>query len=746
MSEIVKPILPASQYWGWKPYPCGTGQSGPVAFFIVPHENANPQFIPELQSDSLEFTAFVQRLGKDDLEEVTDKTQWEVEATSIARFEKNILKNQILEDANNIARTVVVRGTFIDTDGKVYTDSTRVNVWPECIRVPADILLLLDASGSMAEIEKAADNQSYSRGALVVNAAKDLISSTNTDIFKIGLSQFCYSGTYQQLCDLTSDKTLLQSGIDKYHVYATPPNKTAIGDALLSAKQSLTGSKEARSDAKRAIILITDGLENTGNTPAAEAAATIKNAGITLIVIGIAVDSAAVAQMQTWASEGKFWSIPNAADLSAVIKSIPTLICREGMIEEFYYSGVPNVKNTNWKSCRGSNLWDEIIRWGNIGVTIGDNVEVGEKLLTFNEDGEVIPLLNDYIYYTYCQRVDTAKFIKGKAGFNFYDVRNGFNNITAYGGLSAWKYLLSLTQQELQQAGYNNLLTILMVVQVYSAGGISLSENINLGCPSAWMNNQIPTGNLSGTKGASAIMVIDLGDFIRYKSNPNFRSVPELTNSLPESYWSIDVIAKPNVTAGDGWDGTGTPSTVGNTIQTARAMSALISVGINGSYNEDFFGKYDSNNDGQTKYHQLNSMLVGTDKNAQVSIYRLDVDANKLNAFASIENKLSFLALIAMGGLPFTWHAAGLNFAEVPTIYVGPYINEVALHRAPVGLSGFANHVINETAGSDIDAVKEYLDKLGDTEYYIVDTYPDGCKDGVTIGGACFVKFYYILK
>jgi hypothetical protein len=241
-------------------------------------------------------------------------------------------------------------------------------------------------------------------------------------------------------------------------------------------------------------------------------------------------------------------------------------------------------------------------------------------------------------------------------------------------------------------------------------------------------------------------MVIDLGDFIRFKSNPNFRSVPELTNSLPESYWEIDLIAKPNVIVNDGWEGNGMPSTTGNVIQTARAPGALIKVGINESYEKDFFSKYDSNNDGQTVYHQLNSMLISTDKNAQVSIYRLDVDANKLNAFASSENKLSFLALIAMGGLPFTWHASGLNIAEIPTIYVGPYINEVALHRAPVGLSGFANHVINETAGSDIDAVKEYLDKLGDTEYYILNVNPDGCKDGVTVGGACFVKFYYILK
>jgi len=137
-----------------------------------------------------------------------------------------------------------------------------------------DIIITLDISGSM----RAEDMQPY-RAAAAKEVAEKFISGRVSD--RIGL--VAYAGEAYTQCPLTLDHNMLVEILKNLDVGVIKADGTAIGMALAEAGARLKGS-HAKS---KVIILITDGVNNTGAIDPKTAAEIIKALGLKVYTIGI---------------------------------------------------------------------------------------------------------------------------------------------------------------------------------------------------------------------------------------------------------------------------------------------------------------------------------------------------------------------------------------------------------------------------------------------------------------------------
>ena len=120
-------------------------------------------------------------------------------------------------------------------------------------RLPAkdgSVILCVDTSGSMAAQDVAPNRSDASK-----NAARLFIDALPSGT-KVGLVAF--STTAEVVQPLTSDHQTAREGVDRI---PTPNGATAIGDALALAAQQLPNTGQ------RAVVLMTDGVNNTGVDP-----------------------------------------------------------------------------------------------------------------------------------------------------------------------------------------------------------------------------------------------------------------------------------------------------------------------------------------------------------------------------------------------------------------------------------------------------------------------------------------------
>lgn len=137
----------------------------------------------------------------------------------------------------------------------------------------AAIVLCIDTSGSMASTDVAPTRSQASR-----DAALTFINGV-PDGTRIGLVAF--SANAVPLGPLTDDRDAARDALARL---PEPNGGTAIGDALLAAAQLLPRS------GRRAIVLVTDGVNNAGSDPL-EDAEQIGAAGVTIFTIGIGTNS-----------------------------------------------------------------------------------------------------------------------------------------------------------------------------------------------------------------------------------------------------------------------------------------------------------------------------------------------------------------------------------------------------------------------------------------------------------------------
>ena len=134
---------------------------------------------------------------------------------------------------------------------------------PKVMKEGIDIVLALDASGSMAAEDFVLNGQRQNRFSIIKKVVKDFIKERQSD--KIGLIAF--GGLAYTVCPPTLDYDWLLKNLDRVEL-GLIQDGTAIGSAINSALARLKNS-----DAKsKIIILLTDGMNNAGKVDPLKAA------------------------------------------------------------------------------------------------------------------------------------------------------------------------------------------------------------------------------------------------------------------------------------------------------------------------------------------------------------------------------------------------------------------------------------------------------------------------------------------
>jgi len=159
---------------------------------------------------------------------------------------------------------VVFSATAVDRKGRPVTDLRRDEFRiledgrPQPIAhfhggrgLPARILLLVDASGSMADEWKVASARRAARQILDMLSPEDQVAVAGFDSRYWGVVAF------------TSDKEAVRRGLDSI----TPFGSTALHDALEKAARDIASHGEGR----RAVVVLTDGVDTSSQKTADEA-------------------------------------------------------------------------------------------------------------------------------------------------------------------------------------------------------------------------------------------------------------------------------------------------------------------------------------------------------------------------------------------------------------------------------------------------------------------------------------------
>ena len=182
-----------------------------------------------------------------------------------------------------------------------------------------DLILALDASGSMAQSGFDTDNNRQSKFDSTLLLVKDFIKKRHDDNMGVVLfGTFAYTAS-----PLTYDLASLSYLLDMVNV-GIAGESTAIGDAIMQSIRTLAYG-EAQN---KVIILLSDGYHNAGRTSPKIAVQKAKKQGIKIYTIGIGKSSDYdVALLQTIAKESGAlsYSASSAKALKKVYQEIATL-------------------------------------------------------------------------------------------------------------------------------------------------------------------------------------------------------------------------------------------------------------------------------------------------------------------------------------------------------------------------------------------------------------------------------------
>jgi Ca-activated chloride channel homolog len=143
-----------------------------------------------------------------------------------------------------------------------------------------DIVLALDTSGSMSALDLDSDRpivERRTRLQVVQDVVKEFVKGRPND--ELGMVVFGAEAFVQ--CPLTLDHAILGTLLDRLSI-GMAGDRTAIGSGLAAAVNRL---KKAKTKSK-VIVLLTDGVNNTGQLAPAKAAEIAKAYGIRIYTIG----------------------------------------------------------------------------------------------------------------------------------------------------------------------------------------------------------------------------------------------------------------------------------------------------------------------------------------------------------------------------------------------------------------------------------------------------------------------------
>ncbi len=143
-----------------------------------------------------------------------------------------------------------------------------------------DIVLDLDVSGSMQALDFLVDNERVNRIAVVKTVVAKFIDERPDD--RIGIIAF--AGAPYLVSPITLDHDWLQQNLDRVTVGGTDDG-TAIGSAIAASVNRLRLT-QAKS---KVVILLTDGVNNTGKISPLAAAEAARAMGVKIYTVGVGV-------------------------------------------------------------------------------------------------------------------------------------------------------------------------------------------------------------------------------------------------------------------------------------------------------------------------------------------------------------------------------------------------------------------------------------------------------------------------
>jgi Ca-activated chloride channel family protein len=143
-----------------------------------------------------------------------------------------------------------------------------------------DIVLALDISGSMRALDFKVANTPVDRIAVVKSVVSKFIDERPND--RIGLIAF--AGVPYMVSPLTLDHDWLRQNLERVDT-GSSDDGTAIGSAIAAAVNHL----RTRTTKSKVIILLTDGVNNTGLIPPLAAAEAARAFGVKVYTIGVGV-------------------------------------------------------------------------------------------------------------------------------------------------------------------------------------------------------------------------------------------------------------------------------------------------------------------------------------------------------------------------------------------------------------------------------------------------------------------------
>lgn len=239
----------------------------------------------------------------------------------------------VLDGNQNVvaaSRSFVENLTKKSTQDFVFTWPKSFDLGVEACTAPLDIVLALDRSGSMRS-EGLFPPEPFTT---VTNTAKNFVKNLKTDD-QVSIVTF---GNLSQIeSSLSMDKQSVISKIESLSLSTTTQENTNISAGLQDGFTELN-STLSRSSAKKAIILLTDGLPTLPVDPsnpdfptlsAQQTSQNIKNGNIEIYTIGLGKNVSEGFLKSVSTSDNHYFLSPTKETLSSVYSRIATNLCQK---------------------------------------------------------------------------------------------------------------------------------------------------------------------------------------------------------------------------------------------------------------------------------------------------------------------------------------------------------------------------------------------------------------------------------
>jgi len=245
---------------------------------------------------------------------------------------------------DELGKVVAVSSTYLNTLGK-NTKEEVFFTWPNPISVkgkigvctaPVDAMLIIDRSGSMDD-----DNVNPPQPLTDAKNAAEIFVDNMRPNDQVGVVSFATFASIPIDQELSLDHVMVKRSIDRIAIHEKGTQHTNLGDAIEKAAKELISSR-GRSDTRKAIVLLTDGIASRPVNPedandeeyperyAKERALAAREKNILLYVIGLGESvNGEFLRDQIAYNKDKYYQALTSGELDGIYNEIAQVVCAE---------------------------------------------------------------------------------------------------------------------------------------------------------------------------------------------------------------------------------------------------------------------------------------------------------------------------------------------------------------------------------------------------------------------------------